>query len=93
MPLLFWFATRVGPIGAIDLYRTITVPLITAVGVGTTLFLFRYLVKINSPLLGIGVCLFIAMFSTLVVYLITPQGRSGIADFQSMLRQVIGREA
>jgi PST family polysaccharide transporter len=91
IPLLFWFACRVGPVRTADIYRTITVPLLTGVGVVGLLMLFRFLLKPANAFLGIVLCLLMAIVFALMVYFLTPQGRSGLADFQSMLRQAIGR--
>jgi O-antigen/teichoic acid export membrane protein len=93
MPLLFWFAGRVGPVRSADIYRTIAVPLIAAMAVVGSVLLFRNHVHTNNPVFGLGICFFLTLIAALLVYLITPQGRSGIVDLTTMLRQMVRRQA
>lgn len=92
MPLLFWFATRVGPIRAADIYGSIAIPLLAACSLVGTIYAFRRLVDL-SPLAGVSSSAAIALVVTAIVFLVTPKGRTGIMDLKAIIEEIMGRGA
>ena len=92
VPLLFWFATRVGPIQTTDIYRRIILPLVAAAIVFLTIYVIRDSVVV-SPFMGMIIASALAFAVTLAVFLITSEGRARIQDVQMMIRQILHREA
>lgn len=92
IPLLFWFATRVGPVRASDIYKSMAVPLVAAAVVLGAIYGFRQAMELK-PLVGVVCSAAIAMVGTAIVFLITPKGRTGISDLRLIVRQLIDRRA
>jgi PST family polysaccharide transporter len=92
IPLLFWFATRVGPVKASDIYKRIALPLLAAVTVLATIYVFRNQV-ILSPVFGVITAAALAFSVTIVVFLITTEGRERLRDLLTMLAQVVNKRS
>lgn len=90
-PLLFWFATRVGPVRMSDIYTAMVVPLLAAGGVLGAIYGFRHVVVL-SPFAGVVSSSVIALLATAIVFAVTPKGRTGISDLKLIIRQLITRQ-
>jgi O-antigen/teichoic acid export membrane protein len=90
-PLMYWYVGRQGPVRTSDFYR-----LLASFGSATTVgilacLLFRRLVEISNPVLGIAACFFLMALSTLITLFIIPSGRLALRDIKgslSLLRPV-----
>jgi len=90
-PLLFWFATRVGPVRMADIYTAMVVPLLAAGGVLGAIYGFRHVVVL-SPFAGVVSSSVIALLATAIVFVVTPKGRTGISDLKLIIQQLITKQ-
>ena len=79
-PLLYWFVGRKGPVRTRDFYVTMApfavaslMALLASVG-------FRYALRVEDPLVGIGACLGLTLVVTFVVLICIPAGRKALRD-------------
>ena len=84
VPTLFWFVGRTGPVRARDFYLTIIPFAASAVCSMLVLFLFRNLVPVRNPLVGVSASFIITGAVSLLVLVVLPRGRKALRD----LRQI-----
>jgi PST family polysaccharide transporter len=84
-PLMFWFIGRSGPVPTSDFYRLLAPYTAAAVLVALVCTIFRAIVPIESPLLGLVICSALGGFTALVTLLVIPAGRSALMDIWNSL--------
>jgi PST family polysaccharide transporter len=85
-PLMFWFIGRSGPVSTADFYRLLAPYTGASVLVFLTCMLFRTLVPIENPLLGLVACSALGGSVALLALLLMPTGRSAIMDIKTSLQ-------
>ncbi|MCA1636363.1 MAG: lipopolysaccharide biosynthesis protein [Acidobacteria bacterium] len=92
-PLLFYFVGRSGPVRAADFYVTAAPAFCASLSVLASVFLFRRLVEVPSPLVGLAAASVIALVSALAVLCALPAGRKALRDAREMTAIVLrGKE-
>lgn len=87
--LLFWFTGRSGAVRTSDIYRAIAPSACAAAGVLAALFVFRRLVEIPSPIIGLIVGAAIAFVISLAFFSLLPRGRRALQDIRNLLPGII----
>jgi PST family polysaccharide transporter len=79
-PLLYFYAGREGPVKTRDIYRC-TLPFVAAAVVSSiACLLFRRLVPINNPVVGLISCGLLVLIVDLLVLVVLPVGRAALKD-------------
>jgi O-antigen/teichoic acid export membrane protein len=92
-PLLFWFASRSGPVRLADFYRTIFPSICAAFFVLAALFGFRQWADGIKPFAGLLASLPIAAVVAFLVFFIIPSGRRALKDIKGILALLLKRRA
>jgi PST family polysaccharide transporter len=85
-PLLFWFIGRRGPVRTSDFYSLLAPFFGAAVAVVLGCSLFRSVVPISNPVVGVLACAAVGGVCAAVVLLLIPSGRAAIVDLKSSVR-------
>jgi PST family polysaccharide transporter len=89
VPALFWFVGRAGPVRARDFYQTVIPFAAAAVCSMLALVLFRNLVTVTNPLVGVGLGLVITGCVSLLVLVVLPRGRNALRDLKQITRLLL----
>jgi PST family polysaccharide transporter len=92
-PLLFWYVSRKGPVKQGDFYRAIAVASCAFLCTLSTLFAFRYLAKVENPLIGLSLALTVTLAMTLTTLIVLPSGRVALQDLKATFYVLITRRA
>lgn len=84
-PLMFWFIGRSGPVPTSDFYRLLAPYTGAAVLVALICTLFRTIVPIENPLLGLVICSILGGMTALATLLLIPAGRAALLDIRKSL--------
>jgi O-antigen/teichoic acid export membrane protein len=85
-PLLYWYVGREGPVRTRDFYRLMAPFTLASASSLFTCFILRRLVPISTPVVGLFACAAVVAFTTLLVLLLVPSGRSALLDVMHSLR-------
>ena len=85
-PLLFWFVGRRGPVRTSDFYSLLAPFTAAAVSVILGCSLFRAVVPISNPVVGVLACAGVGGLCAAVVLLVIPSGRAAIVDVKNSVR-------
>lgn len=84
-PLMFWFIGRSGPVHTADFYRLLAPHVGASALVILACVVFRSIVQVENPLIGLVACSAIGGLAALVTLLLIPAGRSAIIDIKNSL--------
>jgi PST family polysaccharide transporter len=85
-PLMFWFIGRAGPVRTSDFYRLMAPYTAASLVVALSCVMFRLLLQIENPLIGLVICSIVGGVAALVTLLLIPAGRSAIMDVKHSLK-------
>ena len=85
-PLQFWFVGRRGPVRTGDFYSLLAPFTGAAVAIILGCSLFRAVVPISNPFLGLMACAVVAALCASIVLLVIPSGRAAIVDVKKSIR-------
>ncbi len=85
-PLQFWFVGRRGPVRTSDFYSLLAPFTGAAVAIILGCSLFRAVVPISNPVLGVMACAGLAALCASIVLLVIPSGRAAIVDVKNSVR-------
>ena len=85
-PLQFWFVGRRGPVRTGDFYSLLAPFTAAAVSVILGCSLFRAVLPISNPVVGVLACAGVGGLCAAVVLLVIPSGRAAIVDVKNSVR-------
>jgi PST family polysaccharide transporter len=85
-PLLFWFIGRRGPVRTADFYSLLAPFSGAAVSVVLGCSLFRAVVPLPNPVVGVLACAGVGGLCAALVLLVLPSGRAAIVDVKNSVR-------
>ena len=88
-PLMFWFVGRKGPVRTFDFYKLIAPFATASISALLACLALRKLTHVSKPLVGVVACLVTAYVVTLLVLMITPEGRAALRDLGRTLLLLI----
>ncbi|MCU1266104.1 MAG: polysaccharide biosynthesis protein [Acidobacteria bacterium] len=91
-PLSIWYATREGPVRAMDFYRAIGPPAGASISALAALVAFRQWSLVSQPFVRLGLAFAIAMLVSLVVLGLFPAGRLLLRDLKGFAILLTRRE-
>lgn len=80
VPLVVWFACRVGPVGPGQFYRMIGPSALASVSIFLALSLLRRTIDIANPVIGLTTALGVTVGIGTTVLLLVPAGRAALQD-------------
>ena len=82
---MFWFIGRSGPVPTSDFYRLLAPYTGASVLVALICILFRTIVPIENPLIGLVICSALGGLTALATLLLIPAGRAALLDIRNSL--------